>query len=145
METDKALVTCKDCGKDVPKDWRFCIMCGAQLAVENQLTRNQQFKSKPNTPQQVNEQSVEAEVESTIEVVTSGLTSDTVTVVTGDTTEVTLSDIEDSVEEIAAEHNKPLASPTTPGQTGDSDSVKFTLASLYVCRKRGRKYTVKCG
>ena len=148
MEIDKTrddtLVVCKDCGKDVPEDWRFCIMCGAQLAVENQLTPNQQFKSEANTPQHVDEQSVETEVDSTIELVTSNLTGDTEAVVAGYTTEVTPIDIKESAEGIE-EQSKPLASPTTPGQTGDSGSVKFTTVSLYVCRKRGRKYTVKCG
>ena len=143
MEADKArdksrdetLVICKDCGKDVPIDWRFCIKCGVQLAVENQLARNQQFKSEANTSQHVDEQSVEAKMDSTIEVVTSDLTiaSDTVAVVTGDTTGVTLSGIEDSTEKITAERNKPLALPTTPGKAVDSSSAFIAL--LYACRK----------
>ena len=125
METDKrrdeTLVICKDCGKDVPKDWRFCIMCGAQLVVENQ-----QHKSEANTPQNVEQFSVEVKVESTIEVAA----SDTVAVVTGDTAEVTPSDIEESIEEIASEPNKPLASPTTSGKP--SSSVKWHSITVRV-------------
>ena len=77
-------------------------------------------------------------VDAAIEVVT----SHTVAGVTGHIVEVTVSDIEDSIEEIA-KSNKPPVSPTTAGHIGNLISVKFTTASLDVCRKctgkRGRR------
>ena len=139
METDEALVVCKDCNEDVPKDWRFCINCGAPLTGENQLTSNQQFKNKKLSHNYIiisdsffaaDEQTVDTKADSAIDMVT----SDTVAVVTSNTVEVTTSDIEESIE--ITKSNKPLASsPPTPVHIGNSSSVKFTTASLYVFRK----------
>ena len=41
METAETLIViCEDCSERVPKDWRYCINCGAKLTGKNQLTSN---------------------------------------------------------------------------------------------------------
>ena len=141
METDETLVICKECGENVPKDWRFCIKCGAHLTFENQPVPNQLFKGiKASTLQRSSQHISGLFLAADIKQTVGQKVSSAIKVVTGNTAEVAAGDIEDSIEQVAVESTvKPRTSScTASGHTGkakEGSSDQFTIYGTTVCRK----------
>lgn len=50
MENNRGFVECKNCGSETPKNTRFCVNCGASLAVDTAEKRLEEYE----TPSQSN-------------------------------------------------------------------------------------------